>query len=579
MLTIAMTSLVLNTLALQGSTAQDGQQSAAATVAAPLARAPSPAEALAQAHALATGDPALCAIYPIGRSWSGQPIEVMVLSGSVVSADDRPAVLLVAGLDGTRPSSVAIAVNAARKLLETPEVLQSTTVYLIPCANPDAFSSSVHSTDGSAQANLHPVDDDRDGTTDEDPPRDINGDGAITMMRRHAPPADDPPTHLKDPADARLMRTADPIKDLRADYTIYIEGVDADGDGSIAEDGIGGVRVDGNFPHRWERFSPSAGTTQLSEPESMAIAQFVISHRRIFAALVVGRWDNLVKTPDSSAKDITGRTPMSLDGADKATWEELGRIWRSLSGQVRAQEADPSGSLALWLYAHRGIPAFATQLWGRPDASPPPAPPEAASPAAAPTAPVQAQDEEALGWLQWSDRDNAGKGFLAWTPFSHPTLGEVELGGFRFGFRTDPPVAQHDRLSGAIAGFTRELIARQPRVALENVAATSLAPGLVQINAEVVNKGWLATSTAMGKTNRAPSPVIVRLSTPKERILAGQRVTKVDALAAAGGRAQFKWIVRADPGERILLEAVWAPRGSVWVSIVGESVSPEEVKP
>ena len=131
--------------------------------------------------------------------------------------------------------------------------------------------------------------------------------------------------------------------------------MDSDRDGLIAEDDIGGVDIDRNFPHLWPEFNPSAGQFQLSEPESQSLVKFVLEHPRIIGALVIGRWDNLVKTPDSKARDVTGKTPIALDSGDAATWEEMGRKWRELSGQARSTECDPSGSFALWLYAHRDL--------------------------------------------------------------------------------------------------------------------------------------------------------------------------------------------------------------------------------
>ena len=595
----------------------------------PAASIITPHDAIAQAHTIVENNRARASITTIGKSWSGQPIEVITLSESVVDAEKKPAILLVSGLDGSRPSSVAIAVAAVKKLLESPEILKKNTFYVIPCANPDSYLDTFMIADGRANRNTRPVDEDRDGRIDEDPPRDINCDNAITMMRRLNPPANDPPTHLADPGDPRLLKTPDATKDQRAIYTLYTEGLDSDRDGLVAEDDMGGVDIDRNFPHRWPEFDPSAGQFQLSEPESQSLSKFVLEHTRIVGALVIGRWDNLVKTPDSKGRDVTGRTPLALDSGDAATWEEMGRKWRELSGQSRTVDCDPSGSFALWLYAHRGIPTFATQAWGRPDASPVPAAPvaqavpvvapapadatvatdaatkpaatvAAAAPVAAatPTAPTppaapvppvkppeKPSDDEAAGWLEWNDRDQGGRGFLTWTPFNHPTLGPVEIGGFRSRFRTDPPPSEIPKLGDAVAGFLSELATRQPKVSIRNLTSKLTAPGVYEIEAEIVNDGWLPTATAMGRTNNQPVPIIVRLSTPKDRILSGQRVIIVDGLAGAGGRKSFRWLVQsssADPNnlETTILEVKWEPSGMYRASITGEKVTlPTEVIP
>ncbi|MSR28079.1 MAG: hypothetical protein EXS03_00690 [Phycisphaerales bacterium] len=541
--------------------------------------APTPAAALESMRAIVASDPARCAIRKIGSSWSGAPIEVLVISENAATADERPAVLVVAGIDAERPSSVAVAVEAARKLLATPEELKGRTYYIVPCANPDALLDTAKRAPANSARNGRAVDEDRDRRADEDPPRDIDGDGRILVMRRISPGADDPPTHLPDPADPRLMRSPDAAKDLRATHSMSIEGLDSDGDGLVAEDAIGGVDFDRNFPHRWKEFDPSAGAYPLSEPETMALARFVIDHPRIVAAVVASRWDNMVVMPDSKAKDITGKSPMTLHGDDQPLWEELGRIWKERSGQTRAQEWDPSGSLALWLYVHRGIPTCATQLWGRPDPSPLPPPPvpaapESAPPVPAPPAPPKAADEESLQWLLVSDRDQGGRGFVPWAPFDHPTLGKVEIGGFAPGFRTDPPASEIDRLAKALAGIASTLANRRPRCEFANVSARQVTPGLIEIECEVVNTGWLPTATAMGRMNKTPPPIVVRISAPKECLESGRRVTIIDGLAGAGGRQRFKWLVRAQPGERLVIESRWKPQGTTRVSIIDGAVQP-----
>ena len=552
----------------------------------PVAETTSVRDAMAQVNTIVQNNRGRASIATIGKSWTGQPIELITLSENVVDAEKKPAMLLVSGLDGSRPSSVAISVAAIKKLLEIPEILKKNTFYVIPCANPDVFLDTFMKSDGRANRNARPVDEDRDGRIDEDPARDINADGAITMMRRLNPPANDPPTHLADPVEPRLLRTPDTTKDQRAIYTLYTEGLDSDRDGLIAEDDIGGVDIDRNFPHLWPEFNPSAGQFQLSEPESQSLVKFVLEHPRIVGALVIGRWDNLVKTPDSKARDVTGKTPIALDSGDAATWEEMGRKWRELSGQARSTECDPSGSLALWLYAHRGIPTFSTQAWGRPDPSPvpvapvdPAAPVVAAAPAT-PAPPVKPADEEAAGWLAWSDRDQAGRGFLPWTPFNHPTLGPVDIGGFRTGFRSNPTPSEIPKIADAVAAFLSELAKRQPNISLCKLTSKLTAPGIYEIEAEIVNDGWLPTVTEMGRINHKPFPIIVRISTPKDRILSGQRMTIVDGLTGAGGRKSFRWLIQTPSSEPIILEATWKPSGTYRASISGEKVTlPTEVIP
>ncbi len=548
---------------------------------------PNPVTALESMRSLAASHSSHCALRTIGHSLDGRPLEMLVLSESISAADSRRAILLVAGIDSERPASVGILVDAARRLVTDPELMRGCTFYVLPCANPDALLDQAPRAPSGAGRNGRPVDDDRDRRTDEDPPSDIDGDGRILTMRRLAPPANDPPTHLPDPAEPRLMRGGDAAKGLRPTHTLYTEGLDSDGDGRIAEDDRGGVDYDRNFPHRWREFDPVAGAFPLSEPETRALAQFVVDHPRIIAAFVVGRWDNVITIPDSKAKDVTGKTPMALHPDDQPTLEDLSRLWKEASAQARAAAVDPSGSLALWLYVHRGIPTVATQLYGRPDPSPlppPPPPAEGASPAPPPTppatAPAKPADEESAQWLVVSDRDRQGDGFVAWKPFDHPTLGRVEIGGFAPRFLTDPPATELDRLAGAVAAFTSGLAQRAPKLEVANVTARTITPGLVEIECEVVNGGWLPTATAMGMMNKSPVPVIVQLSSPKQVLEHGRRVTIIDGIPGSGGRSSFRWLVRAQPGEKIAIDTRWMPQGTIRLSVIDGVVQPnQEVLP
>ena len=549
-----------------------------------------PSDALAALAALARERPAMISMREIATSPGGRPVTLWTLSSDPAAADSRPGVLLVAGLDADRPAHVSIAAGAAQQLVERrADLLSTCTVYVIPCANPDALLGGALRAEGSPSRNARPVDDDRDGTADEDGPRDLDGNGLITPMRRPNPPAGDAPTHASDPADPRLVRAADPLAGARPQFSMHIEGTDTDGDGLIGEDPPGGVDIDCNFPARWPEFASHAGTFQLSEPEAAAIANFVLEHPRLVGALCLGRWESLARTPDPKPRDATGKTPMELDAGDEAMWKEFGKAWRDASGQSRWTDDDPSGSLALWLYAHRGIPAFSTQGWGRPDApkgeeseesraedggSKDERPARGARKAKGP----KAADEEALEWLAVSDRAHGGTGFVPWAPLTHPTLGAVEIGGFVPGFRRNPPVDAQQRVTDAACDFIVLLGERRPHVRIDSVTVEELAPEVRRIRMRLSNDGWLPTATAMGKANEAPGPIFVRTGLPREAILSGPVATRVAALSGYG-HEDMEWIVRQSAAMPIRLDVRWRGMDPQAAIIEGTSVRLEGVPP
>jgi murein tripeptide amidase MpaA len=529
-----------------------------------------------------------CSADVIGASRQGRGLHVLTLAANQANAANQPAMLITAGLDARHRVGVETALRIARRLLnEHAEALENTTVYIIPCVNPDGMEYNLGKVSFGHGLTLRVMDEDRDGAADEDGPADLNGDGYITMMRRANPPLDDVATHMADPVEPRLLKKPSAEKGERAVYSVYVEGHDADGDGKIAEDGPGGVELEKNFMHRWPEFDLRAGPTQICEPESAALAKFVLDHRNIVVAINYGRHDNIINVSDGKAKDLSGQAPKDLDEADVEYYRELSKVYKDLTGQQRAVSEDTGGALHAWLYAQRGIPSFAINVWGRPDALKPEeeAQSQAASqsetqPASRPeqsqtqtaTAPAsetksdaKAQagadakqekkkdepkpaDAEAAAWLEYSDRDRNKQGFIEWQPFNHPTLGSVEVGGFVPGFRMNPPADQLDTLAEKQTAFVVELLKRKPALTTEGPIVTRLGEGVYEIRFGVKNEGYLPTATSIARKARSIMPTIVKLSLPIESILSGDRVSRAWGIGGSGERISHRWIVRMNDG-------------------------------
>ncbi|MFZ9689135.1 MAG: M14 family zinc carboxypeptidase, partial [Phycisphaerales bacterium] len=411
---------------------------------------------------LATASGGTVTLTSIGTSTAGRPIHVLQVTSQANRKVPVPSVLIVAGLDGWHRTGSLVAAGIAerfalerRAAIDARTVLDGLDLWVIPVANPDAWAAGLARPQDLAGRVGAGIDDDRDGRIDEDAPRDINGDGVISMMRRLECPSDAPATRVADPADPRLDRAPDGAKGELAAFALMVEGLDQDGDGSVGEDAVGGITVDANFPHLWREFAEDAGRFPLEAPEAKALAEFIRTHPGLGAVYVLGRQDSLARTPNHERRDITGRTPVFIDGDDKGLYERIGTLYRASTGIERARDASHEGSFAAWCYAHRGLPTFCSQVWQRPDPSPPP---EEKKDAPKPT------DEDAAAWLAWSDRDQGGRGFMPWRPFDHPTLGKVEIGGWVPGFRTEPPAAMVPELTAKHAAFVASLAGESARV-------------------------------------------------------------------------------------------------------------------
>ncbi len=559
----------------------------------------------------------LCARYPasithgkIGSTASGVPLHSLILSDNAAAADSRPGILVVAGLDGPRWAGTEAALIMAEQLAkEHAELLKQITVYVVPRANPDAAAAFVSGPKRDRSVNLIHRDEDRDRKFDENPPQDLNGDGAITVIRAKdlGPPYGNP-TFVVDAADSRILRAPDPLKGEVANYTVFVEGIDTDGDARIAEDGPGGISPDRNFPHRWPEFDMDAGAYPLQAPEAEALVKFVVGHPTLAAAYVIGRVDTVIAVPDGKGKTDAGG-PMMITEDDAKAYAAVAKLYRDLVGQTRASESDAAGSFVAWMNAQRGIPTFGAQLWGRPDAppksgespaeaaapesgdgaksvtAPKPAetakPAEADKPAAQDAAPapsgggrgrgrgrpaqsapqVAASEKVAAGsaddadWLAVSDAQGRA-GFVEWKPMVHAQLGEVEVGGWIPGWRENPPLDQVRPLGEKSAAFVAALAENRAQVVLQKPRVTVLGPGLYQIDATLANVGRLASIQQGGRSGDVTPAHVVRVSTPVDRVKSGQRMSIVRGMTPGEVRRQ-QWIVAAAPEEVIELELLF----------------------
>jgi len=322
-------------------------------------------------RAIARDHPDVVQRAAIGKSRSGKPIDVLCIAGKGdVDPDARPALLLVAGVSSMRLVGTDTALGVASALAESAnDILANSTVYIVPMVNPDA-QTRVRTGDKPLRIidRTRTRDDaDHDGRFDEDPPMDINGDGVITLMRLLDPPPGVEATMMADPDDPRILRPAKPEDGERNRYAVFVEGMDADGDGAIAEDGVGGVVFDRNFPAHWPEFEAGAGTYQLDQPETRALANWMLARDNIAAVLVFGPHDNIVSKQQAGQFDKTGRVPKALEKNDKPYHDAIAKIFKDITGMTKAPASEVDGSFALWAYTHFGVPTFATPVWVRPD--------------------------------------------------------------------------------------------------------------------------------------------------------------------------------------------------------------------
>jgi hypothetical protein len=150
--------------------------------------------------------------------------------------------------------------------------------------------------------------------------------------------------------------------------------------------------------------------------------------------------------------------------------------------------------------------------------------------------------EKAL--LAWSDKELGGKGFIAWKPFKHPTLGDVEIGGAAPFADTTPPAGMIDGLLKGQVPWVFEVAKTMARIRISEATIKRLGPGVYEVKVWVENAGGLPYPTAMGRRNEHILPVVVSLGGQGVDILEGKKRNLVPSVPAHGAQA-VKWIVRA----------------------------------
>ncbi|MCJ7525254.1 MAG: hypothetical protein MUP71_08540, partial [Candidatus Aminicenantes bacterium] len=157
-------------------------------------------------------------------------------------------------------------------------------------------------------------------------------------------------------------------------------------------------------------------------------------------------------------------------------------------------------------------------------------------------------DETEKAMLAFSDKELQGKGFVPWKTFKHPTLGEVEIGGFvPYAANTPPEPMIQNLLQGQVP-WVLTLAEKLPRLHFIKTAWEPLGNNVFRFKVWVENSGYLPFPTAMGGRNNRPAPAIITLKGDHFTLLEGLKRTPIKEIG--GGQTKlFKWIIRSQSGQ------------------------------
>lgn len=206
----------------------------------------------------------------IGLSYENNTIPLIVLTNENIEESLKGKTYWVAHHHAREQISIEHTIRTIRDLVNgyntldqnIGKLLDQTIIYFIVTLNPDSLDYVLYN-DPWQRKNMRPIDDDNDGTFDEDGPNDVDNDGYVSIYSAAYE---------------------------GGGWELWYEGNDEDNDGEIDEDSGGGVDLNRNYPIHWNDNSCDSGCTSntldedyqgispLSEKETKALVDFVIQH-------------------------------------------------------------------------------------------------------------------------------------------------------------------------------------------------------------------------------------------------------------------------------------------------------------
>jgi hypothetical protein len=492
--------------------------------------------------------------------------------------------------------------------------------YVLPRVNPDGAELMFAPLKTGRKTNAATYDDDNDGRMDEDGPEDLNKDGVITLMRVKDPDGPymihpDEPRLMRraDPSrgeaggwavywegldnDGDGFYNEDPPggvdlnRNFQHQYPYYqpdagphmISEPEARGlmEYVLARRNVAAILTFGESDNLIAPPARTGGHAPASVIDLIGFANQSVSGARNvgrFAAPGGGVGGRGGRGGGAAAPAAAGRggrgaggpgpTPPATTVAttDVEYFRTVSDRYRQITGiRTSPPTRIPGGAFFEYGYYQFGVPSFSTPGWGitapgGPGAGGAPGAGRGGGPAGGDAA--QAGGQEAGGaafdlrLLRWMDAEKID-GFVNWQPFTHPTLGEVEIGGFRPYAFSNPPASRIAELGKTHTEFVTYVSSLFPKVGVADTSVASLGGGLYRVKVSVENTGFLPTSTAQGVRSRSVKPTMVQLEVPPDAIVSGAPKTNFfPALAGSGRRQTYEWIITGKPGSTVNVRVV-----------------------
>ncbi len=461
---------------------------------------------------------------------------------------------------------------------EIGDLLKKTTIYVIPRKSPDGAEyylttpMRLRSVD-----KMYPYEELLPGLQ----LKDMDGDGVIRVMRVKTPYG----VWKISQKDSRCMSKRRPDDTDDEYYNVYPEGYIEQHDGihiPVPPEPFGND-FNRNYPVSWapEHEQKGAGVYPLSNIETQSAADFVIHHKNIGSVITFHTHGGMFLYPPGmcASKEVCKE--------DMERYREIGKIATEVTSFPVVNLFDEftpndvrisSGAFDDWCHYDRGIPAYTIEcwdlnmragieyVWPRPSQKRP-------------------EDAEAdfIKQLKWVGENLDGEAFMDWTPFDHPQLGMVDIGGFDYKHVFQNCPVQY--LMQEVQKHTKFMLRHAkvlPRLRFESVTIQPVEGDVYHVEAVVANAGYLPTYlTNEALKLKVDNPVKVNISGQGVSIVEGKQSQKIGHLEGFSGvkagysfqgittfdhdpvMKKVEWVIRIAKGTDFTVAASCATAGTI----------------
>lgn len=470
-------------------------------------------------EALHKAYPKITRFESVGKSEEGRDIYALTINNPATGPElQKPGVYVDGNIHGNEIQAGEVCLYYANLLLtkygeneRITKLVDKNVHYIIPVVNVDGrdrFMAEANTPSTNRTIRI-PKDDDRDGLFDEDGYEDLDGDGNICQMRIRDPFG----MYRTDPEDPRLMVRVKPGE--QGEWTLLgYEGIDNDGDGRINEDPEGYVDPNRNWGYRWypRYVERGAGYFPFSGVGLKALAEWMMKKPNIIMVFAFhnmgGMWLRGPATQDES-----------LDAKDVALYDYLGENAEKMTPGYRympSWQLYPTfGDFGEWTYNLLGAYSFIGELFMtsqetyRKDI----------------TKPVENPNETSRERLKFNDHLGLGEMYKPWTPFKHPQLGEIEIGGWvKMTSRLPQPFMLPELVhrNAAVIMFAAE---QTPEVKMEVFDVKEIGRNLHRVRVRLSNAKAMPSMTAHAVNTKLYTQD--QLKVTGQKVVAGGRITNL----------------------------------------------------